>query len=871
MSLTISIRKTTAPHKEEPMKLTSLAIALTLALSSTQIAFADDAKKPKKKKEEQTIAQMIEKKTAIVGLFDFYQDKKTGETLMLLEESQLDTPFLHFAQTVDGLADAGHFRGGYRGEKIIEFRRYFDRVDIVTKTSRYQFDENNPISRAKDANISEAVLASLKIEKVEDGQIALKVDKLFLSEALHKVSPWARAGDKNAAKRFKVGKLNSKKSRILDKRAYDNNVDIVVDYVFNNPNPSVYGSSAVSDPRSVSIKLQHSFIELPKEEFTPRYQDARVGYFGTQYDQMTSSSWAPYQDVINRWNLVKKDPTAEVSEPVEPIVWWIENTTPLEWRDTIREGVLAWNGSFEKAGFKNALQVKVQPDDATWTAGDLNYNVLRWTSSPQPRFGGYGPSLANPLTGEMLGADIMLEFIFMKNRWIYNSLYSQGASSVGFSDSETAQSQTPGSNNALNCSAGHEFQQGMLLSSTMANGSDIENKAVLQEGLRHLVLHEVGHTLGLNHNMKASILWDEKEIHDKSLTQGKLTGSVMDYAPINVAPKGTTQGDYFQTEAGPYDDWAIEFGYSVALEDPEAEQARIDKILSRSDEKGLAFGNDADDMRAPGRHIDPRIMTGDLSSNPVAYATDRMGLIQDLLGELKDKTLVDGQSHQQLLISANSLFGQYRRQADVISRQIGGVYIERNVVDSSKEQDLPYTPVAKETQQAAMQSLATHVFAGDTLTSMQPLYSYMQHQRRGFNHYNKNEDPKAHDMILHMQKSVLNQLLHPNVLKRISDTSLYGNDYSLTEVMTDLTAAIFVDSKKASSTSRNIQVEYVKRLIAIAGVAKPSTYDNLAKAAALGQLTEILDNSSSMGFGKSSEAKAQDAYISLMINKALKV
>ncbi|MCP4985644.1 MAG: DUF5117 domain-containing protein [Colwellia sp.] len=851
------------------MRLTSLAIALTLALSTTQLTFAADAKKEKSKKKDQTIAQMIEKKTATTGLFDFYQDKKTGETLMLLNESQLDKPFLHFTQTIDGLADAGHFRGGYRGKNLIEFRRYFDRIDIITKTARYQFDENNPISRAKDANISEAVLASLKIEKVEDGKIALKVDKLFLSEALHKVSPWARAGDKKAKKRFKVGKLNSKKSRILDKRAYDNNVDIVVDYVFNNPNPSVYGSRAVSDPRSVSIKLQHSFIELPKEEFTPRYEDARIGFFGTQYDQMTSSSWAPYKDVINRWNLVKKDPSAAVSEPVKPIVWWIENTTPLEWRDTIRDAVLAWNPSFEKAGFKNALQVKVQPDDATWTAGDLNYNVLRWTSSPQPRFGGYGPSLANPLTGEMLGADIMLEFIFMKNRWIYNSLYSQGAASVSFTDLEN--NQGPNSNSALNCSAGHELQQGMLLSSVMSNGSDIENKAVLTEGLRHLVLHEVGHTLGLNHNMKASILWDEKEIHDKSLTQGKLTGSVMDYAPINVAPKGTTQGDFFQTEAGPYDDWAIEYGYSVALEDPKAEQARLAKILARSGEKGMAFGNDADDMRAPGRHIDPRIMTGDLSSNPVAYAEQRMALIQGLLGELKAKTLIDGQSHQQLLVSANSLFGQYRRQADVISRQIGGVYIERNVVDSTKSQSLPYTPVPKERQQAAMQALTSYVFAADTLTSMQPLYSYMQHQRRGFNHYSKNEDPKAHDMILNMQKSVLNQLLHKNVLKRISDTGLYGNSYSLTEVMSDLTAAIFVDSKVSSSTSHNVQVEYVNRLIAIAGIVKPSSYDNLAKAAALGQLNTILDNSSSMGFGKSAETKAQDAYISLMINKALKV
>ncbi|SFD15200.1 protein of unknown function [Pseudoalteromonas denitrificans DSM 6059] len=213
---------------------------------------------------------------------------------------------------------------------------------------------------------------------------------------------------KKAKKRFKLGKLNDKKSRIVNKRSYDNNVDIVVDYVFNNANPSIYGSSAVTDPRSVSIKIQHSFVTLPKNDFKPRLDDARIGYFTQQYDQMTSSEWAPYQDVINRWDLKKKDASATLSEPIKPIVWWIENTTPYEWRNTIKEAVLSWNSAFEKAGFKNAMQVKVQPDDAKWDAGDINYNVLRWTSSPKPPFGGYGPSLANPLTGEIMGADIML-------------------------------------------------------------------------------------------------------------------------------------------------------------------------------------------------------------------------------------------------------------------------------------------------------------------------------------------------------------------------------------------------------------------------------------------------------------------------------
>ena len=852
------------------MKLTTVSLALMLAITGINAVEAADKEKSKKEEKKQTLTEMLADKIETKGLFKFYQDKKTGETLMLINEDQLDTPIFYFVQTVDGLIDAGHVRGGYRENKLIEFRRYFDRIDIITKTGRFKFDENNPISRAKDANISEAVLATLKIVKEEKGQIALNVDKLFLSEALHKVSPWTNPDDKLAKKRFKLGKLNDKKSRILDKRAYDNNVDVVVDYVFNNANPSVLGSGAVSDPRSTSIKIQHSFVKLPQSDFTARIDDARIGYFTQQYDQMTSNKWAPYQDVIKRWNLVKQDPDAALSEPVKPIVWWIENTTPYEWRNTIKEAVLSWNIAFEKAGFKNAMIVKTQPDDATWNAGDINYNVLRWTSSPIPRFGGYGPSLANPLTGEMLGADIMLEFVFMKNRWLYDNLYSQGASSLTNFGSEPDAFQQGG----LNCSAGHELQQGFILGSamfqgsTMAQDNSIENKALIDEGLSMLIMHEVGHTLGLNHNMKASILWDEKEVHDKSLTQGVLSGSVMDYTPINVAPEGLEQGDYFQTKPGPYDIWAIEYGYSTSLENAEDEQKRLTAILSRSGEKGLAFGNDADDMRSPGRHIDPRTMINDMSSNPVAYATDRMALINSLFGDLKQKFLQEGDSYQPLLIAANSLYLQYKSQADIISRQIGGIYIERDFVDAAKSTQ-PYTPVPAKTQQAAMKALAEYVFGGDTLIAMHPLYNFMQHQRRGFNHFGKNEDPKAHDMVLNMQKSVLDQLLHTNVLKRISDTELYGNSYSLTHFMNDLTSSIFVDAKNPSSLSRNVQIEYVNRLLRVVGVDKSSKYDNLAKVAALGQLSAILEQATAMSFGKSNNDKAHDAYLSLLINKAL--
>ena len=171
---------------------------------------------------------------------------------------------------------------------------------------------------------------------------------------------------------------------------------------------------------------------MPDNDFQPRFDDPRVGFFGQTINDMTSTSATPYRDLINRWHLVKKDPAAELSEPVQPIVYWIENSTPTEFRSTIKEAVESWNLAFEKAGFKNAVVVKMQPDDATWDAGDIRYNVLRWTSSPRPPFGGYGPSFTNPRTGQILGADIMLEWVFVTNRIQQDKLFDVAAMPGGY-------------------------------------------------------------------------------------------------------------------------------------------------------------------------------------------------------------------------------------------------------------------------------------------------------------------------------------------------------------------------------------------------------------------------------------------------------
>lgn len=303
------------------------------------------------------------------GFLTFYRDQTTGETLFAINESQLNQPMIYLAQSLDGIVEAGHFRGNFRETRVIEFRRYFDRIDIVALNPRFQFDPNNPLSRAANANISQATLATLPIIAEEEGQILLSADRLFIGDALHKLTPTLDRRSSGAG--FMMGELLEHRSRFSAERVYPRNVDVVIDYVFLNNEPQE-SSAAQADARITQIRLQHSLIALPENDYQPRADDARIGYFTQSFDRMTDSSWAPYGDVINRWHLEKKHPEQDLSEPVEPIVWWIENTTPHEWRKAIRQGVEGWNIAFEAAGFKNALVVKEQPDDAEWEAGDIN-------------------------------------------------------------------------------------------------------------------------------------------------------------------------------------------------------------------------------------------------------------------------------------------------------------------------------------------------------------------------------------------------------------------------------------------------------------------------------------------------------------------
>jgi len=841
------------PSRALPALVLSMALAHVAPAAWSAEGGAPDAEaKPK------TIAELVADSDRKDGLFTLFRDRKTGQVRMLVKPEQLDQEFIYFAQASNGLPQVGFMvRGTYLVEDVITVRRHFDRLEFVAENTSFYFNPDSPLSRAQDANLTSSLLAVEKIvaEDPKTGEMLIDANKLFLTQSLYQVKP---TPDPNADPKttWSLGTLSETKSRILGLRSYPLNTDVEVEYVFEDPAPRrdlLEGAYEIKDPRNVPIRVMHSFIAMPTETYTPRRSDPRVGYYGQRVTDLTLDSATPYRDVINRWKLVKKDPAAAVSEPVEPIVWWIESTTPQEWRDVIRDALLAWNSSFEKAGFRNAIVVKVQPDDAEWDAGDLRYNVLRWTSSPTPLFGGYGPSMANPRTGQILGADIMLEYAYVTRHL-----------------ARTRAVATTGPGRQALCSAGHVIGMGTMLGRALAGavnlGSELEEK-MLREGLYNLILHEVGHTFALTHNMKATTMASPEQLFDPAyVAEHGTSGSVMEYPAINFAPPGRTQTQFYGLEPGPYDDWAIEYGYSQALEDPVTEEARLQAILARAGEPQLGYGNDQDDMRTPGSGIDPRVNIFDQSNDPVRYAVDQIALIRAAMGRLTQRFVRPGQSNQELLDSFDILMTGWQNNASVISRQVGGVHVERDWIGSRAS----YTPVSLAAQRGAMQALAADVFAPDAFAIPPDLYAALQPQPREFDFYGKTEDPKIHQQVLSAQRAALDHLLHPVVLKRITDTGLYGNEYTLAAMMTELTDAVFqADLAGDVNTFRQaLQVEYVGRLSAMASGDAKAGFDAPSQSMAVHEL-ERLRKALGRKRGANLETRAHTGHLLLLIDRAL--
>lgn len=814
------------------------------------------------------------------GLFPLLRNKETGELYLSVKQDQLGTEFIYFTYNENGVPQLGHFRGRFRQARIFTIQRDYQRLRFVFEPTQCFFDPVSPLHRSRQANVSPGVLAVEPISAWDDErtEFLVSADNIFLSEAFQQIKSAVDPAEKGP-RRFGLGELNREKSRFVDVRNYPQNTDLVCEYVYDDPAPQKPAEprQGVTDSRYVSIQMQHSLIAVTDNDYETRRDDPRIGFFTQQVDDLTSTSATPYRDVIHRWRLKKINPDADLSPPKQPIVWWLENSTPLEFRETIRNAVLAWNEAFEKAGFERAVEVRVQPDESPWEAGDLRYNVLRWTSSPKPPFGGFGPSFVNPRTGEILGADIMLEWTFITRNLRYRDLFPAPPTSSNVS-----------SGPANVCEAGTFLQSSNLFGAIVLgnrNSSRVDVDEIIQQSLYYLILHEIGHTLGLSHNFRSSQLHTPEQLFDaQRVGEMGLLASVMDYPSLNLAPQDQTQTLYYTTRPGPYDQWAIEYGYSEALDDAVKEEQRLSEILARSTQPELAFGNDADDMRLAGRGVDPRIMTYDLSNDVIAWAASRLELINQTRQTLLSKYDQQGISYEEFVNQFLTLNSQASWALKSVSRYVAGVYVDRSLVGQPGAGP-PLDPVDGDDQRQAMALLAEHAFSPDAFKVDPDMLARLQRQRRGFDHSGKREDFGYHAHVVGLQGQLLDHLLHPVVMARITDTALYGNEYPLVEMLAELTKAIFPHNTADvdNTLQQNLQADYVHRLIKTTqtqvemasdgfappnGQQLPTSYDYIAQSIAYEQLRQIR---ASLGNTFDKTAMAHRNHLGLKIDRALAV
>ena len=785
-------------------------------------------------------------------LFTVYQDTVTGSLQVYISKDQIGKEFIYQSFSLGGPPSLFLNQNMIRNTWIFKIEKTFEKLEWSRLNTRFYYDSANAISKSANVDVSEALFFSEKIVAEDSLGYLIKGDNLFLSEKLDPIKPFV--SPKTPAESYlNLGALKSDKSSYIDIRSFPKNTDILVNLSYENAKPVNFGDKYITDARFIQVKMQHSFIELPDNDYTPRFDDPRIGYFNQEVDNMTTTEIPKYRDIINRWNLKKANPDAELSEPVKPIVWWVENTTPVELREIIVEAGFKWNEAFEKAGFKNAVVMKIMPDTATWDPADIRYNVIRWVSSNL----GYaiGPSFVNPRTGEILGADITIDY----------GMFSMTASLEDLVELNTQLEHDKHDQCHIGSGLKMQHGAGMAMLETR-NVEESELGKLNKQFMTFLILHEMGHTMGLNHNMKASHMLSPEEVNNQEITHNVgVAGSVMDYPIINIAYDGSKQGDYYTTKIGPYDAWAIEYGYKPFNSSDERDE--LIKIASRSTDPQLIFGNDAD-ITFPGRGIDPRVAIWDMSNDPVSYAENRFKLVNKLLPKMIDRFAEDGKSYQNLLTKFNYLQAQRLFMASSVSHYIGGVYVDRSYPEQESE-NKPYTPVAYSYQKRAMNIMNKYVFSPNAFAVDRDVFAFLQAQRRGFNFMSKTEDPKIDKYVQNLQNTVLEFILHPVTLRRVNNSTYYGNTYNVTSVFADLTDGLFDEDLNSNVNlyRQNAQMEFVERLIAIVKDAK-NQYDYPSESAAFNSLNSIKSKLKKSKTGND-QTKAHRSHLIFKIDKLL--
>lgn len=758
--------------------------------------------------------------------------EKDGKRLLDVRDNQLGVNYM-MAATVDrGTGE----RGVYSATMDDTFVWYFrmadkDKVQIMRRNLDQRAAPGTPEAKAVEESYQDSLVATLPVVSRDTTTAVVSVDArdMFLRDLV-----WmARKLEKAYGKPMRLSDHDSVLGKI---KVFPKNMEIDVQLQFAGAGEA---RSALPDSRLVSVSMHYSLLALPDSPaFEPRGADERVGYFETSYKDLTDKDLKEKSDptvrLIERWHLEKTDPTAAISDVKNPIVYWLDATVPHEYRPAVRSGILAWNAAFESAGLRNAIVVKEVDKDMpaaereVFDPANASYNVVRWFMGESTGHA-VAPSRSSPLTGEIFNASIRIGDQLSRLSRELTAIAVPGSPSGHEHGRECGHWQ------ALRDSAA-----ALALAEAQGPLSAADRTRFMNELLTELTAHEAGHTLGLRHNFAGGAINPLEEVGK----DGLITSSLMHYVPANFAPKDKPQGAYFQTQVGPYDRWAIEYGYKPRASGPE-----LAAIAARADaDPRLKYCTDEDLRTSPDcQHFV-------LGRDVVAFARQRTDLADDLIKRQEALKDTGKDAGVRLRENFGAGLGAYSGALRVVLPAIGGVRSNRT--------GRPYEAVPAAEQRAALKFLDEKIFSAQPFAVSPELLQRMAEERKAY--MSTTPFPLA-ATVLQIQKTALDHIYDPKTLGRLSDSTLFGpTAITPGETMMTVRRSIWkeIESPKAAPIvllRRGLQREHLQRL---AGLLDDEKIPGDARAQARRDLDAIARNAAraaaAKGLDSASSAHLED-------------
>ncbi|HLK57071.1 MAG TPA: zinc-dependent metalloprotease [Chthonomonadaceae bacterium] len=734
-------------------------------------AKADTKPEPKK---EKTIDDTVKDYEKIPGLFTLYRKKENNRETVYMEikESQLDKLFLLQATAATGTAGRV-VPSDDIGDILFKFSKSpNDQLLMVTPNTDFRIDPTKPLARALKRSFPDAYIESFRIEAQQPDRksLLINVSELFKGDIAGATQIFFGGGGSSYG-------MDREKTYIGAWKNFPDNLVVETNYHFIGSLRSIPGSSflgghdQLADPRSIPLKVVYNLFPLPVDDgYVPRLSDGRIGYFPIEFQSFDDDSKANTKvHYISRWNLQKADPNLALSPPKKPIVFWLDNAIPLEYRDTVRDALLMWNPAFERIGIKDAIVVKQMPDNADWDPADTRYNVVLWIASESSAYARADPRV-NPITGEILGGKIIVDANFVRGIKMERQTLVNPAAQI--EDPNPIPHQ--GNKSRFVCEMGEgmmmQAQFGwMALDMLNASVAPITEVEYTRQYLRESVAHEMGHILGLRHNFVASSYHTADELGNGDLIHKTgLTGSLMDYNAFNVFALKKKGVEYFASALGPYDKWAIEYGYvQTGAQTPEAERDRLQLIASRDNQPGLGYESDevADSF-------DPNVTRFDMGKDPLDYWTKNFQVTRYLLFNLDQREPKHGESYWEFTRSFNGLMNYYASSAANTLRYIGGLHYNRNHRGDWAEKPT-LAPISGEDQRRALNLLNTFIFSEEAFAFPKSYFVKMTDNPMGGltlqSFLSGGNSFPIKDQLAGVQTAVLKRLFSSSVLSRISN------------------------------------------------------------------------------------------------------